>query len=175
MNADMPTICYIVYPLSRYPSIHRDEPIGTAVNRLLNSSSYDGIHLHFDELLVLNRSKELVGHLSIRDIICCFFPSVMQSSTPVFSGKQEQFTELSSLLGSNFHKECRRQLAQPAERYMTAPKNSIPSNTHLLHALEIMVKENRNSLPVLESNILIGAVRINDIFRVLGTTYCTAL
>lgn len=173
MNIEITVAREILIPLEQYPHLQDDEPIGNAVALLLNNCSADGRHLHFDEMLVITGGNRLAGHLSVRDILTGFFPSILSTSTTsVFAGKKEHFTDLSILLEDSFRRECRRQATHTVGTYMTKPHRAIDASMHLLHALEIMIKDEENTLPVTENNVLLGAVRMEDIFRVLGN-YCT--
>lgn len=173
MNNEISVVREILIPLDQYPHLRDDEPIGNAVAMLLNNVSADGRHLHFDEVLVIDTGNRLAGHISVLDILTSFFPSILSTSTSgVFAGKKEHFTDLSILLEGSFRRECRRQATHTVAQHMTEPHRSIDSAMHPLHALEIMVKDGETTLPVTENDVLLGAVRMADIFRVLGT-YCT--
>lgn len=173
MVTDIASVGEIVIPLDRYPHLYEDEPVGEGVAQLLRHISADGIHLHYDELLIINKSMQLVGHLTVQNILSSFFPSLLPTKpVSAYAGKKEQYTDLSILFEKSFRQECRRQAEKVVRDYMTKPRRTIAPSWHPLHALEVMIKENLGSLPVVEDAILIGAVRITDIFRILGT-YCT--
>ena len=173
MSPDKMMVREIAITLDRYPHLRESEPIGDGVAQLLQRRSADGLHLHYDELLVIDEQQCLVGHLSVQNILSSFFPSIL-TPNPVttYVGKKELYTDLSILLEDTFQKECRRQATKVVRDYMSKPRRTIDGTMHPLHALEIMVAGNVNSLPVVEQEKLIGAIRISDIFRVLGT-YCT--
>lgn len=163
----------ILIPTQQYPHLQEDEPIGNGVALLLQNSSPDNMHLHYDEAFVVNTSGELVGRILVRDILTSFFPSILGTETKtIYAGKKEHFTDLSILLEDSFQRECRRQATQTVKMHMTRPHRSVDGSMHLLHALEIMIKDNENTLPVVIDSKFAGAIRLQDIFRVLGT-YCT--
>jgi len=173
MENEISFVNQILIPLEQYPHLHEDKPIGDAVALLLQNESADGRHLHFDELLVIDKDGRLVGHIFIHDILTSFFPSILGTSTNgIYAGKKEHFTDLSILLEDSFRRECRRQAAHTVKMHMTKPHRSVDGSMTLLHALEIMVKDGETTLPVTENNLLIGAIRMQDIFKVLGN-YCT--
>ena len=172
MNTTISFVREILIPLADYPHLQQDEPIGNAVAQLLEHGSEDGRHLYYDEVLVTDTAGRLVGHILVKDILASFFPSILATSTAgIYAGKMEQFTDLSILLEDSFRNECRRQSAHTVKMHMTKPHRSIDGSMTLLHALEIMVKDKETTLPVTENGVLVGAVRMQDIFRVLGT-YC---
>lgn len=163
----------ILIPTQQYPHLQEDEPIGNGVALLLQNSSPDNVHLYYDEAFVVNTSGELVGRILVRDILTSFFPSILGTETKtIYAGKKEHFTDLSILLEDSFQRECRRQATQTVKMHMTRPHRSVDGSMHLLHALEIMIKDNENTLPVVIDSKFAGAIRLQDIFRVLGT-YCT--
>ncbi|MBM9511047.1 HPP family protein [Desulfogranum marinum] len=163
----------IMIPVDEYPSIREDEPIGNAVALILAHSSSDNRHLHYKELLVIDSDDQLVGMLDVASILRSFFPSILGNSTKqVFVGKKQSHTDLSILLEDHFRVECKRQTAVAVRQYMHKPHRSIDASMHILHALEIIIKDQERTLPVTENGILLGAVRVTDIFRALGS-YCT--
>lgn len=173
MNTETFLAREVYIPLDQYPHIYADEPIGNGVALLLQNISADGRHLHYEDILVLNRDDRVAGHLSIQDILTSFFPSILTTATPgVFEGKMQHFTDLSILLEDSFQRECRRQSAHTINMYMTQPHQAIDASMHLLHVLEIMIKDQETLLPVEENGVLLGAVRMEDVFKILGT-YCT--
>lgn len=173
MQNDISLVSQILIPLDQYPHLLENEPIGSAVTLLLENGSADGRHLYYDEILVINGNSQLVGHILVKDILTSFFPSILGTATSgIYEGKKEHFTDLSILLEDSFRRECRRQAAHTVKMHMTKPHRSVDGSMSLLHALEIMVKDGESTLPVTENNVLTGAIRMQDIFRVLGS-YCT--
>lgn len=169
----MPSVREIMIPIDAFPYIREDESIGNGVAMILQHSSSDNRHLHFEDLLVIDQNDKLAGMLSAAAILTGFFPSILGASTNrSYLGKKERFTDLSVLLEDNFRRECRRQATEKVRDYMRKPHRSIDASMHLLHVLEIMIKDKENTLPVTEKGVLLGAARLADIFRVLGS-YCT--
>lgn len=173
MQNDIPNVQKIMIPIDRYPSVRWDEPIANGVALVLKHSSADNLHLHYGEVLVIDDKDQLVGMLDITGMLSSFFPSILgDSSHQVYAGIKQKFTDLSVLLEEHFRVECRRQASTAVNIYMRKPHRSIDGSMTLLHALEIMIKDQENTLPVTENGILLGAVRVADIFRVLGG-YCS--
>jgi len=173
MHSDIPDVQKVMIPIDRYPCIRGGEPIGNGVALMLAHSSADNQHLHYEELLVIDDKDQLVGMLNTTAILSSFFPSILgDSSLQVYFGKQQSFNDLSVLLEEHFRVECKRQASTAVSNYMRKPHRSIDGSMSLLHALEIMIKDQENTLPVTENSILLGAIRVADIFRVLGG-YCT--
>lgn len=173
MHSENLNVQKIMIPVGEFPSIREDEPIGSAVALILAHSSSDNLHLHYKELLVIDSHDQLVGMLDATSILKSFFPSILGiSSNQVYVGKKQSYTDLSVLLEDHFRVECKRQTTLAVRKFMHKPHRSIDASTHILHALEIIVKDQERTLPVTENGILLGAVRVTDIFRALGS-YCT--
>ncbi|SDP46407.1 CBS domain-containing protein [Desulforhopalus singaporensis] len=169
MKKDGNAVFEIVIPLDQYPHLYEHEPLGDAVAKLLGQCSDDGCHLHYDELFILDSENCLVGHLSIRDILISFFPSLLsQGSSSVYAGKKEQLTDLAILLVGTSDRECQRQVDHRVGDYMTRPHRVVEGRIHPLQALEIMIKDKETTLPVVDRGMLLGAVRMMDLFRYLG-------
>lgn len=173
MFNDIQTAREIITPLEQYPHIRKNESVSDAVAQLLGHCSTDGLCMYYDELLVVDDSQRLVGRLSIRDILTSFFPSILAPEPAgIFGGKKASFTDLSILFEDRFRRECRRQATHTVGEFMSKAHEPIDADMHPLHILEIMMKDGVNTLPVNEQAVLLGVVRMTDIFRILAT-YCT--
>lgn len=173
MHSETFSVNNIMIPIGDYPCIGENETIGNGVAVILEHSSADNMHLHYDELMVINNQDQLVGMLDTATILQSFFPSILDTSTGhSYAGKKQSFTDLSVLLEDHFRQECKRQATETVRQHMRVPHKSIDSSMHVLHVLEIMVKDRDKTLPVTENGILLGVVRLADIFRSLGG-YCT--
>ena len=104
-----------------------------------------------------DRSARLAFILSLTDKV----------SAPLGKVKTK-FTDLAILMEDSFQAECKRQGALPVRDFMAPPLKSIKGTMHPLHAAEIMMTENETCLPVVEDGILIGLVRLIDIFHTLA-------
>ena len=157
----------------RMECVLHKRPIGNGVAMILAHCSADNLHLHYDEILVIDSKDQLVGILDVTRILTSFFPSILGDYPDKgYVGKKQSFTDLSVLLEDHFRVECKRQTTVPVNQYMRKAHRSIDASMHILHALEIMIKDREKTLPVTNKGVLLGAVRLTDIFRVLGA-YCT--
>jgi len=64
MQNDMPSVREIMIPIDAFPYIREDESIGNGVAMILQHSSSDNRHLHFEDLLVIDQNDKLAGMLS---------------------------------------------------------------------------------------------------------------
>jgi Mg/Co/Ni transporter MgtE len=169
MNDTIPKIGDLLVPLALYPHLDPEETVGDAVTSLLAHRTDDGRHLHYDEVFIVKQAEILVGRLTVRQMLISFFPSLLATETKqTYLGKQQQFFDLSILMEDSFQKGCQRQSMVRVDECMQRVDRAIDPGMHPLHALEIMVAGNQLTLPVIESGRLLGAVRMNDLFQVLG-------
>ncbi len=172
MKNEIPVTGEIIIPLTQYPCVEKSDPISNCVSQLLSKSSTDGKHLHFDNVLVIDSTHTLVGYISLTHILKNIFSSILGPEDPkIFAGKKQQYTDLSILLEGSFGKECRHLASVTAGQCMKAAPPTIAAETHLLHALEIMVSNGHTILPVSKNGTLIGVVRLSDLFTQL-CGYC---
>ena len=164
------TVKDILIPLEQFPHVQSEAPVHEAVGLLFSHPNGHG-RLQYDELLVISADNRLVGRLTLRGILTCYFPTLFAGDPqPIFAGKQAKFTDLAILLEDSFQTECKRQGSLPVGDFMAPPHKAIKAGLHPLHAAEIMMAENETCLPVSEDDGLIGVVRLIDLFRTLASS-----
>jgi hypothetical protein len=173
MNHEIPVVGDFFISLDRFPQIPPDVPISSAIFQLLQYRTLEGDRLLFDEVLVVENVDRLVGQLSIKTILKNLFPAIFANELEEpFLGKKAQYGNLSILLEGHFQDACRRQAEVIVGSCMEESAKAVERTTHPLHALEIMVGSNRSTLPVKDGKKLLGAVRMTDLFSILGS-HCT--
>ena len=164
------TVKDLIIPLEQFPHVQSEAPVHEAVGLLFSHVNGNG-RLQYDELLVINADNQYVGRLTVRGILTCYFPTLFTTGDKqIFAGKQAKFTDLAILMEDSFQGECKRQGGLPVREFMAPPLKSIKAGMHPLHAAEIMIEENETCLPVVEDGILIGLVRLIDLFRTLASS-----
>ena len=162
------TVKDLIIPLEQFPHVQSEAPVHEAVGLLFSHVNGSG-RLQYDELLVISADYQYVGRLTVRGILSCYFPTLLATGDKqIFAGKKEKFSDLAILMEDSFQGECKRQGGLPVRDYMAPPLKSIKASLHPLHAAEIMMTENETCLPVVEDGILIGLVRLIDIFHTLA-------
>lgn len=165
----LPAVKDLVIPLDQFPHLQSDASVHEAVGQLFSYTVNGSGKLLYDELLVINSQSQYVGRLTIRSILTCYFPTLFDGGQKqIFAGKKEKYSDLAILLEDSFQTECKRQGALPVSQFMAPPLKSIKTETHPLHAAEIMMEENQTCLPVVDNQAVIGMVRLIDIFRTLA-------
>ena len=164
------TVKDLIIPLEQFPHVQSEAPVHEAVGLLFSHVNGNG-RLQYDELLVISADNQYVGRLTVRGILTCYFPTLFATGDKqIFAGKKEKFSDLAILMEDSFQAECKRQGALPVRDFMAPPLKSIKAGMHPLHAAEIMMTENETCLPVVEDGILIGLVRLIDLFRTLASS-----
>jgi CBS domain-containing protein len=164
------TVKDLIIPLEQFPHVRSQAPVHEAVGLLFSHTNGHG-RLQYDELLVISADNRLVGRLTVRGILTCYFPTLFATGDrQIFAGKQARFTDLAILMEDSFQGECKRQGALPVGDFMAPPHKAIKAGMHPLHAAEIMMAENETCLPVVEDDGLIGVVRLIDLFRTLASS-----
>ena len=162
------TVKDLIIPLEQFPHVQSEAPVHEAVGLLFSHVNGSG-RLQYDELLVISADNQYVGRLTVRGILTCYFPTLFATGDKqIFAGKKEKFSDLAILMEDSSQGECKRQGALPVADYMAPPLKSVKAGMHPLHAAEIMMNENETCLPVVEDGILIGLVRLIDIFHTLA-------
>ena len=164
------TVKDLIIPLEQFPHVRSQAPVHEAVGLLFSHTNGHG-RLQYNELLVISADNRLVGRLTVRGILTCYFPTLFATGDrQIFAGKQAKFTDLAILMEDSFQGECKRQGALPVGDFMAPPHKAIKAGMHPLHAAEIMMAENETCLPVVEDDGLIGVVRLIDLFRTLASS-----
>jgi len=164
------TVKDLIIPLEQFPHVQSEAPVHEAVGLLFSHVNGNG-RLQYDELLVISADNQYVGRLTVRGILTCYFPTLFATGDKqIFAGKKEKFTDLAILMEDSFQTECKRQGALPVRDYMVPPHKAIKGTMHPLHAAEIMMAENEICLPVVDGGVLVGVVRLIDIFRTLASS-----
>ena len=164
------TVKDLIIPLEQFPHVQSEAPVHEAVGLLFSHVNGSG-RLQYDELLVISADNQYVGRLTVRGILTCYFPTLFATGDKqIFAGKKEKFSDLAILMEDSFQGECKRQGALPVRDFMAPPHKAIKAGLHPLHAAEILMTENETCLPVVEEGILIGVVRLIDIFRALASS-----
>lgn len=170
VNIEISVVRQIAIPLSEFPHIPAESPICDAIGMLLDNCSADGRHMHFDDLLVIDNTGRLVGQLQLSTILENFFRTALRpTASRFFFEDNDYFADMILIIDEWFRKECKRQSDVTVHSYMLPHPLTVEPAAHVVQALGLMLNNERNLLPVTEDNVLKGAVRMEDIFRVLGS------
>jgi len=110
-------------------------------------------------VLLFNEKYEIVGLLTLRDILKGLEPGFLKESDLV---KVEP--ELAVVMGDLFGPGMKKQAERPVSEVMEPIKVSVQADDSLAKALFLMIHENVGMMPVMEANRVVGMVRLMDLF-----------
>ena len=172
MTADIPTIRNVLIPLDRYPHINENQTLHDAVTELKSFTAGVKNRLRYDGLLVINDQNQLVGKVTLVDILRALFPPLYETlEVNTFQGKESDFPNLAILLEDKVLNKCSLKASEPVKEIMSDAENFIEADTQILKTLTIMSNTGNYNLPVIDGNAIIGVIRIEEIFIAM-CSYC---
>ena len=111
-------------------------------------------------VLVFDEKYQLMGILTLRDIIKGLEPKFLQESALV-----KMDPSLTVLLGDLFGPKIKEQAQRPVSEVMTPIKVTVNAQDPVAKALFLMIKENVGMMPVMQDNKVAGMVRLSDLFN----------
>ena len=115
-------------------------------------------------ILVFDEKYNLMGTLTLKDILRGLEPKFMQTSEKV-EGYKEQESELSLIWDSLFTKQSKELAEKAVSEVMSPAKHFVEPNDPVTKAAYLMVHHNLVLLPVLENKKkFVGLVRMIEIF-----------
>ncbi len=103
------------------------------------------------------------------DILHGLAPQLIESvKVNKFEGKTTDFPNLALLVEDSFFKECSLRWNKPVSKYMSTVEHTVDADTHLLKALLIMLHANDYNLPVVDKGVIIGVIRLEEIFKAIS-------
>jgi len=157
-------------PIDVYPHLRENQTLQDAIDVIRSFTCVD--YLQFSEVLILNDQRQLVGRITVREILRGFGPHLLtKDETPDFEGLEADFPNLAILWEDSFYRECRKQAGRPISEFLSPIKATVKPSDPLLKALYIMMRTHENNLPVLEENRVVGVMRIKEVFSAV-CSYC---
>ena len=165
MSTDNQVVKDFIIPLEKYPNLNENQTIHDAVEVLRSFTCGEHDRLRYAALLVLNDQNQLVGAVTMRDILQALdarlkdLPKVKE-----FEGKGSDFPDLTILWEDSFFVECTKRSHVPIKDFMS-PTHHVKGGDPVLKALSIMLSTNDDILPVVENGRVIGVIRLEEIFK----------
>ena len=157
------TVSDFAIPIDVYPHLQENQVLQDAIDVIRSFTCVD--YLQFSEVLILNDQHELVGRITVREILRGFGPQwLAEDETPDFEGLEADFPNLAILWEDSFYKECRNQAGRPLKEFLSPIKATVKPSDPLLKALYIMMRAHDNNLPVIDENRIVGVIRIKEVF-----------
>jgi len=150
-------------PLDVYPHLREDQTLDEAIGVLRSFTCED--QLQFSELLILNDQEQVIGRVTVREMLQGLEPRLLKKKKESeFEGLEADYPNLAILWEESFFKHCREEGGRPIKEFMSPIKTTVKATDSLLKVLYIMMHENENNLPVLEKKEIVGVVRSKEIF-----------
>ncbi len=111
-------------------------------------------------VLVFDEKYQLMGMLTLRDIIKGLEPQVLQETA---YGKGDP--GLPALMGDLFGPRMREQSQRPVSEAMSPIQVTVDADDPMAKALFLMIKENVGMMPVVQQNRVAGMIRLSELFK----------
>jgi len=111
-------------------------------------------------VLVFDEKYQLMGILTLRDIIKGLEPRFMQETALVKADPS-----LTVLIGDLFGPGLKEASQKPVSEVMSPIKVTTQGNDPLAKAIFLMIKENVGLMPVIQEQKVAGMIRLSDLFK----------
>ncbi len=153
----------LTIPIDAYPHLHEDQTLQEAVGVIRSFTCED--QLQFSDLLILNDQEQLIGRVTVREMLQGLEPRLLKKKKKLkFEGLEANYPNLAILWEESFFKQCRKQGGRPIKEFLSPIKTTVKATDPLLKALYIMMHKNENNLPVLKKKRIVGVIRIKEVF-----------
>ncbi len=137
---------------TKYHLLRPEMPVSEAISLFKKASLEEGKRVF--GMMVTNNKEELVGMLSMYDILLYIRPKHIN----IWGEMQEIFPE------DLFMTTLERLKDIKVGDIMTYDVVTVSPETHILIIIDIMIKKHIRRLPVVENNKILGIVYISDVF-----------
>lgn len=173
MNNQALVIRDIIVPLDHYPHLNENQTLQEAIRAFRTFRAGQQGRLCYAGILVVNDQNQLVGKLSLIDIMHGLIPHLEDATKAgKFEGKDAEYPNLSFLYEETTFADCMKNQHKLVKPLLHAIDFSLPADTHMLKALLMMSHRNDFNVPVTENGTIIGILRLEEIFNAMCTTFC---
>ena len=160
------TVGDFAIPLDMYPHLREDQTLHEALSSIQAFPCEERVQ--FSEVLIVNDQKQLIGRVTVREILQGLEPRLLRKEeTRTFEGIEAEYPNLTILWEDSFFKQCHKQTDRPIKEFLSPIKTAVKASDHLLKALYIIMHAKENNLPVLEEDRVVGMIRIKEIFNAI--------
>jgi CBS domain-containing protein len=154
------TVRDLYTPIADYPHVRenatlRDVFATTEASRLWAEQ--------FRSVLVLNEMDDLVGVLSLRDMLQALLPDYLRNVPAHLQWISDDVTPLSLLWQGYFAGHIRMAASASVSTFITPVKEAVSLDTPLAKAVYLMTTTAANVLPVTDNGRIIGVLRLVDV------------
>ncbi len=110
-------------------------------------------------VLVFDEKYQLMGILTLRDIITGLEPKFLQETSLI-----KMDPSLTVLMGNFFGPKMKEQSQRPVSEVMSPIKVTVNAEDPITKPLYLMIKENAGLIPVMQGGKVAGMLRLSDLF-----------
>ncbi len=161
--------------LERYPHLRDDTSVCEAIRLIFQMLKEND---KFRTILIHDEENHLRGYLTIRDLIRALGPRYMRKSAPNYRGNQPfqevetDITALSLIWQESFGETVMKEAEKPVSEVMTLVEESVTLEDHFAKVVTLMLVKDVVVLPVVQEELVIGAVRLVDAFELIANRLC---
>ncbi|MBM4295684.1 MAG: CBS domain-containing protein [Deltaproteobacteria bacterium] len=155
----------LMIPLEDYPHIPYWFSLRQAMAIIREATVKFGGSYEPRAVLVFDEKYQLLGILTLRDIIKGLEPRFLQE-TPLIKTDPS----LAVLAGDLFGPKAKEQSQRPVSEVMSPIKATVNAGDPITKALFLMIKEHVGIIPVMQDNRVAGMLRLNDLFAEISKT-----
>jgi CBS domain-containing protein len=158
--ANHPKIKDLMIPLEDYPHIPYWFTLRQAMAIVREATlKFEGA-FEPRAVLVFDEKYQLMGMLTLRDIIKGLEPRFLQETSLV-----KMDPSLAVLMGDHLGPDMRQASQRPVSEVMSPIQVTVDGSAPMGKALYLMIKENVGLLPVIQDNKVAGMIRLSDLFN----------
>ena len=160
-------------PLEKYPYLNENQILEEAIHTFMDLRQENGGRIKYGMLFVVNNSNELVGKLSLMDVLHGFAPRLFDGAKVAkFDGKEGEYPGLALLHEEAVYAECGKSRKNSIKKHIRAIDFTIGADTPMLEALVMMSGRNEFDTPVTDNGTIIGVLRLEEIFVAMCNSVC---
>jgi len=155
-----PKVKDLMIPLEDYPHIPYWFTLRQAMAIVREAMAKFGGAFEPRAVLVFDEKYQLLGILTLRDIIKGLEPKFLQAT-----GLVKMDPNLTVLMGDLSVPSMRAASQRPVSEVMSPIQITVDASAPIAKALSLMIKENVGLMPVIQAGKVAGMIRLSDLFN----------
>ncbi|MBA3016259.1 MAG: CBS domain-containing protein [Proteobacteria bacterium] len=170
MTADTLVVKDFIIPLDRYPHLSDTQTLHDAVEIIQTFTCGPSDRLRYSELMVINDQNQLVGRVTLQDILQGLDQRLVDvTKVKKFEGQSVEYANLSILWEDSFFVECAKKRITPIKDLMSPATRFVKGEDPLLKALAMLLHSNDVIMPVVDDGRVVGVIRLEEIFKAISS------
>ncbi|MDI6710261.1 MAG: CBS domain-containing protein [Bacillota bacterium] len=160
----------LMIPIEEYATVPQNATVREAVAAVASSFKQlpTGEYTGHRSVLVLDGQRRLVGLLTYRDLIRAVEPQLLDADKLPRGLPWE--VDVPDVPWEGFFEQRSRAEAQKPVSEVMRPLEliTVDADAPLLKAIHLMLTANIGSVPVMENGVIVGMVRMNEVFKAVA-------